>query len=76
MRESLMNPVEVVIFWLKLPDRCRSIGGHEFFFPMRIDDRDLQMPIGPLWDVLLKLVHDLNVFFGQFKEAPPGFFSE
>lgn len=75
MCESLMNPVEIVIFGLKLSDRRRGVRGHQLFFTMRIHNRDLQMSIGSLWHVLFKLVHDLNVFFGQFKEAAPRFFS-
>lgn len=71
-----MNPVEVVVLGFKLSDRRRGVRGHQFFFSLWIHDRDLHMPIGSLWDVLLKLVHDRNVFVGQFKEAPPGFFSE
>jgi len=67
MRESLLYPVKVVVLGLKLSDRRCGVRGHELFFSLCIYDGDLQVPIGPLRNILLKLVHDLNVLVRQFK---------
>ena len=69
--ESFEDPVEIVVFGLEFSDRVGRVRGDEFLFSGFVDDADLKVPVGALRHVVFELIHDLQIFVGQFKDAAP-----
>ncbi len=73
--ESFDDPVQVVVFRFELSDGIGGVGRDEFLLAGFIQDRNLQMPVGAWRHILLKLIHNLQIFVGQFEDRAPDFFT-
>ena len=51
------------------------MGGHQFFLIVFRHHRRFQVPERPFRDFLVKGIHDLQIFVGEFKDRPPHAFS-
>ena len=75
MVEALHHPIEIMGFGFEFADRGGGIGGDEHLLPGFRQHGDLNLAKCAWGDIFFELVHQLEVFVGDFENRAPDLFA-
>ena len=75
MLEAFHHPIEIMCFGFELTDGVGGIGGDEYFLSGFRQHADLNLAECVGRDILFEMVHQLEVFVGDFEDRSPDLFA-